>query len=147
MITLGQAERIVDETFNRATGLGAAPLAVAVLDGGGNVVVLKRADGAGVLRASIALAKAGGAVGMGLNSRELARRAENQPIFFSSLASVSEGRFAPAAGGVLIRDDTGVVLGVVGVSGDTSDMDEACAIAGVLAAGLQPDPAEPVLGG
>ena len=148
MITLEQAERIVDETFKRASQLAAAPLTVAVLDGGGNLVVLKRSDGAGVMRASIALAKSWGAVGMGLNSRELARRSDNQPIFFSSLASVSEGRFAAAPGGVLIRDDAGAVLGAVGVSGDTSDMDEACAIAGVIAAGLRPDPAEPVaLGG
>ena len=147
VITLEQASLIVDETFRRAVQLGAAPLAVAVLDGGGNVVVLKRADGAGVMRPSMALAKSWGAVGMGLNSRELASRAERQPIFFGSLASVSDGRFAPAPGGVLIRDDTGTLLGAVGVSGDVSDMDEACAIAGVIAAGLRPDPAEPVFGG
>jgi uncharacterized protein GlcG (DUF336 family) len=81
VITLEQAERIVDGTLHRGAHLGAAPLAAVVLDCGGNPVVLKRADGAGIMRASIALAKAWGAVGMGLNSRELARRAENQPIF------------------------------------------------------------------
>ena len=147
VITLEQAECIVDETLKRAVQLGAAPLAVAVLDGGGNLVALKRADGAGVMRAPIALAKAFGAVGMGLNSRELARRSDMQPIFFGSLASITEGRFAPAPGGVLIRDDAGVLLGAVGVSGDTSDMDEACAIGGVIAAGLRPDPADPFVGG
>lgn len=147
MITLAQAERIVDETLKRATELGAAPLAVSVLDPGGNPVAMKRADGAGVMRAPIALAKAYGAVGMGLNSRELARRTDMQPIFFGSLAGITDGRFAPAPGGVLIRDEAGVLLGAVGVSGDTSDMDEACAIGGVGAAGLRPDPAAPVLGG
>jgi uncharacterized protein GlcG (DUF336 family) len=147
LITLEQAERIVDGTLERATELGAAPLAVSVLDGGGNLVVMKRADGAGVMRAPIALAKAYGAVGMGLNSRELARRSEMQPVFFGSLAGVTEGRFAPAPGGVLIRDEDGVLLGAVGVSGDTSDMDEACAIGGVSAAGLRPDPVDPVVGG
>jgi uncharacterized protein GlcG (DUF336 family) len=108
--------------------------------------VIKRADGAGVMRSPIAVAKAYGAVGMGLNSRELARRADMQPVFFGSLASVTEGRFAPAPGGVLIRDDAGALLGAVGVSGDTSDMDESCAIGGVRAAGLRPDPADAVLG-
>ena len=146
VITLEQAEHIVDETFRRAAQSGAAPLTAAVLDGGGNLVVLKRSDGAGIMRASIALAKAWGAVGMGLNSRELARRSNDQPIFFNSLASVSEGRFAPAPGGVLIRDVAGVVIGAVGVSGDISDVDEACAVAGVIAAGLRPDPLEPVPG-
>lgn len=144
MIRLEQAERIVDETLTRASQLNSAPLAVAVLDSGGNLVVLKRADGAGVMRASIAIAKSWGAVGMGLNSRELARRSEVQPAFFHSLATVAQGRFAPAPGGVLIRDERGAVLGAVGVSGDVSDIDEACAIAGVIAAGLRPDPADPV---
>lgn len=143
MITLAQAERVVDETIARSLELGAAPLAVAVLDSGGNVVALKRMDGAGPLRSTIAVAKAYGAVGMGLNSRILAHRADQQPVFFGSLAAVSDGRFAPAPGGVLIRGDGQAILGAVGISGDTSDVDEACAIAGVLAAGLRPDPSEP----
>jgi uncharacterized protein GlcG (DUF336 family) len=141
---LKEAEVVADATLRRAHELGAAPLAVAVLDTGGHVVVLKRDDGAGVLRADIAVAKAYGAVGMGMSSRDLAARAEKQPVFFGSLAAVTGGRFAPAAGGVLIRDQDGALLGAVGVSGDTSDMDERCAVHGVLASGLAPDPAESV---
>jgi uncharacterized protein GlcG (DUF336 family) len=139
---LAQAEVVADATLRRGRELGAAPLAVAVLDTGGHVVVLKRDDGAGVLRADIAVAKAYAAVGMGLSTRDLAGRAEHQPVFFGSLAAVSGGRFAPAPGGVLIRDDEGTVIGSVGVSGDVSDMDERCAVHGVVAAGLAPDPAE-----
>ena len=144
MITLHQAEAIAEGTLSCASRVGAAPLTVTIVDLGGNLVVVKRADGSGMMRYPIALAKSCGAIGMGLNSRELAKRAENQPAFFGSLASISGGRFAAAPGGVLIRDESGALLGAVGVSGDTSDVDEACAIAGIQSAGLKSDPAEPV---
>ena len=143
MITLAQAEAVADVTLGRGREMGAAPLTVAVLDAGGHLVALKRADGSGILRPEIAVAKAYGALGMGLSSRELGRRAEKQPAFFAALTSVAGGRLAPAAGGVLIYSEQGVLVGAVGVSGDLSDLDEACAIAGVLAAGLRPEPDTP----
>jgi uncharacterized protein GlcG (DUF336 family) len=139
MITLEQAKQITTATIERARELRAAPLTVAVLDTGGHLVVLHREDNSGILRPQIAIAKAWGALGMGLSSRELGRRAELAPNFFSALSVASEGRIAPAPGGVLIRSD-GVLIGAVGVSGDTSDVDEACAIAAVIQAGLDPDP-------
>lgn len=135
-LTLAQAEALAVETLRHARATGAAPLAVAVLDAGGHVVVVKREDGAGILRVEIAAAKAYGALGMGMSSREIAERAERQPTFFTSLAAVAGGRLAPAAGGVLVRDADGTLLGAVGVSGDVSDVDEACALAGIAAAGL-----------
>jgi uncharacterized protein GlcG (DUF336 family) len=116
---------------------------VAVLDAGGHLVVLLREDGSGILRPQIACAKAWSALGMGFSSRELGRRAEQQPVFFAALASVADGRFAPAAGGVLVRSADGRVLGGVGVSGDVSDVDEVCALAGVAAVGLRSDPVPP----
>jgi uncharacterized protein GlcG (DUF336 family) len=143
MTTLAQAEVIATATLAHGRSLGAAPLTVAVLDAGGHLVVLKREDGSGILRPQIATAKAWGALGMGFSSRELGVRAERQPIFFGALASVAEGRLAPAAGGVLVRGADGAVLGAVGVSGDVSDIDEQCALAGVTAAGLQSDPVAP----
>lgn len=45
----------------------------------------------------------------------------------------------PVAGGVLIRAADGALIGAVGVSGDTSDNDEAAASAGIAAAGLVAD--------
>ena len=65
-ITLGQASVLVDAALARGGELGLAPLTVAVLDPGGHLVVLKRQDGAGLLRADIAVAKAWGVLGMGL---------------------------------------------------------------------------------
>jgi uncharacterized protein GlcG (DUF336 family) len=45
-------------------------------------------------------------------------------------------------GGVLIRNAAGDVVGAVGISGDTSDKDEACAVAGIEAASLKADPGQ-----
>jgi uncharacterized protein GlcG (DUF336 family) len=139
MTTLAQAEAIAAATLEHGRSVGAAPLTVAVLDAGGHLVALKREDGSGILRPQIAHAKAWSALGMGFSSREIGRR-EAQPVFFGSLASVADGRFAPAAGGVLVRDAGGALLGAVGVSGDVSDVDEVCALAGIAAAGLRSDP-------
>jgi uncharacterized protein GlcG (DUF336 family) len=136
MTTLAQAEAIASATLEHGRAVEAAPLTVAVLDAGGHLVALKREDGSGILRPQIAHAKAWGALGMGFSSREIGRRAEAQPVFFGTVAAIADGRFAPAAGGVLVRDADGVLLGAVGVSGDVSDVDEKCALAGVAAAGL-----------
>jgi len=141
--TLAQAEELASATLAHGRSVGAAPLTVAVLDAGGHLVVLKREDGSGILRPQIAVAKAWGALGMGFSSRELGRRAEQQPVFFGALAAVAEGRLAPAAGGVLVRTPDGAVIGAVGVSGDVSDVDEDCALAAVRAVGLRSEPAAP----
>ena len=140
MITLEQAEEVAAATLAHGRSVGAAALTVAVLDAGGHLVVLKREDGSGILRPQIACAKAWSALGMGFSSRELGRRAERQPVSFAALASVADGGFAPAPGGLLVRDADGRVLGGVGVSGDVSDVDEVCALAGVAATGLRSDP-------
>src|SRR6516165_7991271 len=71
-------------------------------------------------------------------------RAVKTPMFFTALAAASEGRIVTNPGGVLIRDTAGDVIGAVGISGDTSDRDEACAIAGIEAAGLKADPGQDV---
>jgi uncharacterized protein GlcG (DUF336 family) len=53
------------------------------------------------------------------------------------------GRIVPVPGGVPIRDKAGEIIGAVGISGDTSDNDETCAIYGVKCAGLVPDAGDP----
>lgn len=141
-LSLQQAGRIVDAGLARARELGLKPMTIAVLDAGGHLVALKREDHSGILRPDIAQGKAWGALGMGLGSRALAHRAEIAPAFFTSLASVSQGRLIPVAGGVLIRGAGKEVLGAVGVSGDYPDSDEACAVYGIEQAGLGADPGQ-----
>jgi uncharacterized protein GlcG (DUF336 family) len=139
-VTLAQATTIVDAALEKGAELGLAPLTVAVLDSGGHLVAFKREDKSGILRADIATGKAWGALGMGFGSREIANRAAKMPVFFTTLAAASQGRLVPVPGGVLILDRSAGVLGAVGISGDTSDQDETCAIAGIEAAGLMAQP-------
>jgi uncharacterized protein GlcG (DUF336 family) len=135
-VTLTQASTIVDVALTKGRETNCAPLTVAVLDAGGHLVAFKREDKSGILRFDIAFGKAWGALGMGFGSRELADRAGKNPLFFGVLATVSQGRLVPVPGGVLIKDAGGAALGAVGISGDTSDKDEVCAVAGIEAAGL-----------
>lgn len=137
-VTLAQASALVDAALAHGGQLGLAPLTVAVLDPGGHLVALKRQDGSGILRAEIAVAKAWGVLGMGLPARDLAARAHQAPQFFAALTTLSGGRMMPVPGGVPLRDDGGSLVGAAGISGDTSDNDEACAVHGARAAGLIP---------
>ena len=135
-ITLAQASTIVDGALARGRELDCAPLTVAVTDAGGHLVAFKREDRAGILRFDIAYGKAWGALGMGFGTRELASRAANNPAFLTALAAASGGRVVPSPGGVLILDSTEQVVGAIGISGDTGDRDEECALAGIMAAGF-----------
>ncbi|MEW6122974.1 MAG: heme-binding protein [Pseudomonadota bacterium] len=133
-ISLAKAEEIVEAALAKGHELKFEPLTVAVLDAGGHLVALKREDRSGILRPDIAIGKAWGALGMGFGSRELGERAVKVPHFMNALMAASHGRFVPVPGGVLILEG-GDVLGAVGISGDTSDNDEICCLAGVAAAG------------
>ncbi len=137
-VTLAEANTIITAALSRGRELGCTPLTVVVLDSGGHVVALQREDRSGILRVEIATGKAYGSLGLRLPSRNMMARAENMPRFFDALAAASDGRMVPVPGGVLIRrgDD---LVGAVGVSGDTSDRDEDCAIVGVTASGLTAD--------
>jgi uncharacterized protein GlcG (DUF336 family) len=138
-LTLDQATTIVDAALEKARKLDSRPLTVAVLDAGGHLVALKREDGSGILRADIATGKAWGALGVGESSRSLAKNMlsrQDGVAFLSSLSTMSGGKVVGAPGGVLIRDGEGEIIGAVGISGDASDVDEDCCIAGIEASGL-----------
>ncbi|MEX0698210.1 MAG: heme-binding protein [Acidimicrobiia bacterium] len=139
MITLEQAELIIDGALAEGRRLGLGPLTVAVLDLGGHLVALKRSDGSEYLRPPIAIGKAWGSLGMGHAGRVLAERAAKMPVFFGALSDMSGGRMVPLPGGVLARNAEGTIIGAVGVSGDTADNDELAAIAGITGTGLQAD--------
>jgi len=140
VVTLAQASAIVDAALKKAREMKTNPMTVAVLDAGGHLVAFKREDKSGLLRFDIAFGKAWGSLGMGFGSRTIADRSSRQTIFYDALVTVSGGRLVPVPGGVLIKDASGDVLGAVGISGDTSDKDEVCAVAGIEAAGLKADP-------
>ena len=135
-LTLALANRIIESALVEARARGYRPMAVAVLDDAGNLKALQRDDGASMLRSDIAIGKAWAAIGMGTSSRPLVERAKDLPAFFNALAATGRGRFIPQTGAVLIKDETGRILGAVGASGGTGDEDEAICMRGVETAGL-----------
>ena len=142
-LSLEVAERIIDAALAARRKEGLMPLVVAVLDSGGTLVAYKREDGSGLLRFDVAFGKAWACLGMGMSTRLIRDRLAQRPAFQGALASVSDGRFVPVPGGVLILDAKGIAIGAVGVSGDASDKDEYAAIEGIRAAGLGSEPADP----
>lgn len=140
-LTHAQARTIIEAALAKARETNSLPLAVVVLDDDGEILAKKRENNTGLLRADIAFAKAYGALGMSLGSRQLAVRAAANPNFYNSLYAISQGRLATTPGGVLVRDtQSNEIIGAVGISGDVSNRDEECAIAGIEAVALTPDP-------
>src|SRR6202167_5919837 len=136
-LSLLQASAVADAALEEGERRGFHPLCVAVVDAGGHLLALKRDHRASIYRPQIAIAKASGCIGMGFGGRELARRQQAMPAFFGALSSVLPSGLLPVPGGVLIRVASEVpVIGAVGISGDTSENDECCAVFGILAAGL-----------
>ncbi|GAC1382230.1 MAG: heme-binding protein [Acidimicrobiales bacterium] len=107
-----------------------------MLDAGGHVMAFEREDGSSNMRFEVAYGKAHGALALGIGSRSLMARAEQQPYFIASVTAAIGGALIPVPGGVLMRDASGTLLGAVGVSGDTSDNDETAAVAGIEGAGF-----------
>lgn len=142
-LPLSAASVIIDEAIAVRQREQLLPLAVAVLDAGGNLVAFKREDGSGTLRFDIAVGKAAAALGMGMSSRLIRDRMAARPAFQSALAAAADGRFIPVPGGVLILDAAGNAVGAVGISGDASDKDEYCAITAIHVAGYASEPAQP----
>jgi uncharacterized protein GlcG (DUF336 family) len=134
-LVLSAAQTVVTAALAEARVRSAKPLAVIVLDAGGHPVAFAREDGASLFRYDIARAKAMGALGMGVDTRVTTERVQSNPAFFQSVTAIVGGNIAFSPGGVLIRQG-GAILGAVGISGDTGDCDEECALAGLRAAGF-----------
>ena len=135
-LTLDLARKILDAALAKAVEKKFKPLVITILDARGAVKLTAAQDGTSLMRAEIAHGKAYGALALGMGSRALFKRAQEQAYFVDAVNALANGRLVPVPGGVLIENDT-TLLGAVGVSGDTSDHDEICAIAGIEAAGLK----------
>jgi uncharacterized protein GlcG (DUF336 family) len=140
MLTLEIADRIISGVFDKAAAMQLNPLTVVVLDPSGIPKAMQSQDGSSPLRHKIAHGKAFGAIGLGIGSRAIFERAQQQPYFVDAVATAASGALIPVPGGVLIRDSQRRILGAVGVTGDTSDNDEAAAIHGIESVGLVADP-------
>jgi uncharacterized protein GlcG (DUF336 family) len=139
-LTLDIARKILDVALATGVEKKFKPLVITVLDARGCIKASAAQDGTSLLRNEIAHGKAYGALGMGMGSRALFNRAQEQAYFVSAVNALAQGALVPVPGGVLFHDASGALLGAVGVSGDTSDNDEICAVAGIEAAGLKASP-------
>jgi len=135
-LTLQQALEMIQGGLAHARGHQWRPMGVVVVDSAGQVMASAREDGASALRLDIALGKAGAAIGMGVNTRVLAGRSADMPVFFNAISAVSQQKFIPQTGAVLVTDTEGKLLGAVGASGGTGDEDEQLCFAGIRAVGL-----------
>lgn len=138
-LTLETAQALAEACIDHAQKAGLKPLTIAVVDAAAQLKVLLRQDGTSLMRPDIAQGKAKGAVGMGMGSRALFVRAQEQPYFIQSMNALAGGALVPVPGGVLIRHE-GRIIGALGITGDTSDNDEACAVAAITRLGLTADP-------
>ena len=138
-ITLDEALKIIHETFAEAKRRNAYPLTAVLLDAGGRVKAVLKQDGASLLRFEVAYGKAYASLAMGRQSRLVLQKAKEKPLFMESFTELADGPMFLEGGGQLIRDSEGEVIGAVGTTGDTNEVDDLCAIAGIRSAGFKTD--------
>ena len=139
-LDLSTANSIIANALKLGMEQKLAPLTVCVLDAGGHLVSAQRQDRSSIMRFEIAQGKAYAARSLGRSTRFMQETlAVQRPGFVEALAVAAHGEFIPVAGGVLIKNASGDVIGAIGVTGDSADNDEAIALAAVAAVGLSAD--------
>ena len=131
-INKSNAMKIVESAIKKARDLELNPIMVVILDDRGAIKACLGEDGISPLRFKIAYGKANGAYQMGMGSRALFNRAEQQAYFINSVNNLADGNLVPVPGGVLIRDEENNIIGSIGISGDSSDNDEIAAIEALM---------------
>lgn len=132
-----EARALLDAALAEARAKNLSPLGIVVLGADERVLASALEDGATGMRFDIARGKAIGALRMRRPSRDLEVLANQRPAFFQSLLALNPGQIIAAAGGVLAANAAGELIGAIGVSGDTSDNDEACALTALSQRGMR----------
>ena len=142
-LSLDQVRSIVDHALAGPRVHPSIRLAAAVVDAGGYALNLTREPGAPPLLLDIAESKAKSSVVIGMPTRAIMDLASKKPTWFESASRVAQSRVGlplwGALGGVIMRDETGEILGAVAVAGDTGAGDEAHAKAAIESVGLVAD--------
>ena len=141
-MSLKESLQIIDGAFARAAELKLKPLTIVVLDAGGHVKAAQKQDGCSLMRYDIAKGKAFTALAMGRSSKLVLQKSREKPIFMDVLRKMSYDQLFLEGGGQLILDQTGEVIGAIGITGDVNEMDDECAFAGIRGAGFQVDPVQ-----
>jgi uncharacterized protein GlcG (DUF336 family) len=139
-LKLADAQTIVNEALAHARAKNYNQIGVVVVDARGSLKASGIEDGTSLMRWKVAFGKAYGSIAWGAGSKKIEKMAADRPNFFAGVAHLADGGILPVGGGVLIRDkNTKAIIGAVGISGDTSDNDEAAAVVGIQAAGHEAD--------
>jgi uncharacterized protein GlcG (DUF336 family) len=128
MLKLADARRIIDAAEKKAKEIG-QPMNIAVVDEGANLISHIRMDGAWIGSIDIAINKAFTSRAFNISTKELAENSQPGDQFFGIHAS-NHDRVMIFAGGIPLKDSTGVVIGAIGVSGGAGAQDQAVAEAG-----------------
>ncbi len=139
VITEKQVRTIIDTALKTARRNKLPPMAVAVVDPGGHVLGYLAEDKSAPIRFEVARGKAWTAAMRAEGTTRLADQAGRNPVLVASLQAISP-HYVPVRGGALLRDGKDEIMGAIGVTGATSDQDEACALAGAKAAKLKAQP-------
>jgi uncharacterized protein GlcG (DUF336 family) len=139
MITLAQANSIIETIIKRGAELQCRPLSVVVVEPGCVVKAFQKEDGSSMVRFEMAFGKAYASLALGRSSKLVRIRNEEKPAFMKYLLDATDNRIFPEGGGMLIRAGNGDVVGAVGVTGDTEDRDEELAAYGIRAGGFKTD--------
>ena len=143
-ITLDEALKIINGTFAEAKRRNAYPLTAVLLDAGGRLKAALKQDGASLLRFEVAYGKAYASLAMGRTSKLVLEKWKEKPVFMQDFLALADGPMFAEAGGQLIRDKDGEVVGAIGTTGDAGEVDDLCAMAGIRAAGFKTDEDFPV---
>src|SRR3974390_2233731 len=114
MITLAEAETIIDAIIKRGQELNTRALSVIVVEPGCIVKAFKKEDGATMMRFEMAFGKAYAALALGRSSKLVRVRAEEKPLFVDYLIAASDNKLFAEGGGMQIRNADGEVIGAVG---------------------------------
>jgi glc operon protein GlcG len=119
--------RFIDAGIRKATELG-VKVSIAVVDSHGDLVVLERMEGAVSLSPKIAMGKGAAAAIFMRPTAEFEPRIQQNSAFWAGVSSMTAGTLLFGRGGVPLKKGAETV-GAIGVSGATSEQDEAIALA------------------
>ena len=131
-ITYENASKVLNASIKKAKELQ-IPVSIAVVDTGGHLVSFARLDSVyGVI--DFAVKKAKTAVMFGVDSEVMGSIVTEAKIHGYGMLNANDGLLT-IAGGVVIKDVNGVIMGAIGSSGGTPEQDKEIATAGALVLG------------
>ncbi|SFU15454.1 Uncharacterized conserved protein GlcG, DUF336 family [Algoriphagus locisalis] len=126
-ITLDQADLAISAAKDKALDLD-TKMNIAVVDAGANLVAFARMDGAWLGSLDIAIKKAKTARYFDMNTGMIGDLSQPGGPLYN--IEHSNGGLITFPGGIPIKDESGTIIGAIGVSGSSVDNDHSVASAG-----------------